>query len=178
MAMSSTVRMSGASGAKSGPSVNLRMVAKPCWAMPMMSSKSSSSWRAVSGSIIAKGFLSNSCGVKTGHVGICRWAKSEKVGAISNRGKGRPVRFFFFLQGETVLVVQLLQQCEIVISLKLRKGNPADQRTSGVISRFLVHHWCGRLDGEHVVLLIRGDEGDGATLKVQSASVSKMMSPP
>ena len=40
MAMSSTVRMSGASGAKSGPSVNSRMVAKPCWAMPMMSSKS------------------------------------------------------------------------------------------------------------------------------------------
>ena len=100
--------------------------------------------------------------------GICRWAKSEKVGAISNSGKGRPVRFFFFLQGETVLVVQLLQQCEIVISLKLRKGNPADQRTSGVLSRFLVHHWCGRLDGEHVVLLIRGGEGDGAGLKVQS----------
>ena len=84
-----------------------------------------------------------------------------------------------------MLVVQLLRQCEIVISLKLRKGNPADQRTSGIISRFLVHHWCGRFDGEHVVLLIRGDEGDGAALKVQSktqesraASVSKMMSPP
>ena len=67
-----------------------------------------------------------------------------------------------------MLVVQLLQQCEIVISLKLRKGNSADQRTSGIISRFLVHHWCGRFDGEHVVLLIRGDEGDGAALKVQS----------
>ena len=67
-----------------------------------------------------------------------------------------------------MLVVQLLQHCEIVISLKLRKGNPADQRTSGVISRFLVHHWCGRLDEEHVVLLIRGDEGDGAALKVKS----------
>ena len=111
-------------------SVNSRMVAKPCWAMPMVSSKSSSSWRAVSGSIIAKGFMSNSCGAKTGHVGICRWAKSEKVGAISNSGKGRPVCFFFFLQGETGLVVQLLQQCEMGISLKLRKGNPADQRTS------------------------------------------------
>ena len=40
LVMSSTVRMSGASGAKSGPSVNSRMVAMPCWAMPRMSSKS------------------------------------------------------------------------------------------------------------------------------------------
>ena len=63
--------------------------------------------------------------------------------------------FSFFLQGETVLVVQPSQQCEIVIALKLR-----------VISGFLVHHWCGRFDGERVVLLIRGDEGDGAAFKV------------
>ena len=87
------------------------------------------------------------------------------MGAISNSGKEK-AGAFFFLQGKTVLVVQLLQHCEIVISLKLRKGDSADQRASGVISRFLVHHWCGQVDGEHVVLLIRGDEGDGAALKV------------
>ena len=52
--------LSVASGAKSGSavglSVNSRMVAMPCWAMPRMSSKSWSSWRAVLVSMLVTDF--------------------------------------------------------------------------------------------------------------------------
>ena len=79
--MSSTARVDGASGAKSGLSVNLRMVAMPCWAMPRMSSKSWSSWRAVSRSLVAKDCVSNGCSLETGHVRIKskKWVLSQTV---------------------------------------------------------------------------------------------------